>query len=258
VDSVAVANDHQWRDGMATPELGRPRDSIMYPSKIDGGRWSQAIYFHLLNCGLRLPPSASSGSGVGPNPLGYNRVYVHCGDELTWESWWQNLRKGRVTVTNGPLLQPRVNGELPGHVFRADEGGTVQLDITLNLSTREKIEYLEVVKDGRVEHEVRLDQWAKEGGRLPTVAFDRSGWLLIRARTNNTQTFRSAITGPYYVEIGYQPTISKTSAQFFVDWVTERAKQLKLTDADQRAEVLRYHRAARDFWQKKLDAANAD
>jgi hypothetical protein len=177
---------------------------------------------------------------------------------LTWDGWWQNLRKGRVTVTNGPLLQPRVNGELPGHVFRADEGGTVQLDITLNLSTREKIEYLEVVKDGRVEHEVRLDQWAKEGGRLPTVNFDRSGWMLIRARTNNTQTFRSAITGPYYVDIGYQPTISKTSAQFFVDWVAERAKLLKLADADQRSEVLRYHRAARDFWQKKLDAANVD
>ena len=53
-------------------------------------------------------------------------------------------------------------------------------------------------------------------------------------------------------------TVSKTSAQFFLDWVHERVKQIKLTDADQKADVLKYHRAARDYWQKKVDEANAD
>jgi hypothetical protein len=103
-----------------------------------------------------------------------------------------------------------------------------------------------------------LDQWAKEGGRLPTLTFDRSGWMLIRARTSNPQAYRFAMTAPYYVEIGYQPTISKASAQFFLDWVHERVKQIQLVDSEQRAEVLKYHRAARDFWQKKVDEANAD
>ena len=28
------------------------------------------IYYHLLNCGLRVPPSAGSASGVLPNPVG--------------------------------------------------------------------------------------------------------------------------------------------------------------------------------------------
>ena len=45
-----------------------------------------------------------------PNPVGYNRVYVHCGEELTWDKWWENLRRGQVVVTNGPLLRPRVFG----------------------------------------------------------------------------------------------------------------------------------------------------
>lgn len=257
VDSVGVVSDHQWRDGSHAGELGKPKDSIRFPSKSDSGRWSQAIYFHLLNCGLRIPPSAGSGTGVAPNPLGYNRVYVHC-DELTWDNWWENFRRGRVVVTNGPLLQPLVNGELPGHVFQADKGQTVELEIALNLATREKIDYLEVIKDGQTVNEVRLDEWAKQGGRLPTVKFDQSGWLLIRARTNNAQTYRFAMTAPYYVEIGYEPRVSKASAQFFLDWVHERVKQIKLADADQRAEVLKYHRAARDYWQKKVDEANAD
>ena len=41
------------------------------------GYWVQEIYYHLLNCGLRVAPSAGSASGVLPNPVGYNRVYVH-------------------------------------------------------------------------------------------------------------------------------------------------------------------------------------
>jgi hypothetical protein len=258
VDSINVANDHHWRSEMQSPMLGKPREGIAGTSKMDSGYWSQAVYFHLLNCGLRLPPSAGSASGVAPNPIGYNRVYVHCDDELTWDKWWENLRQGRVVVTNGPLLQPRVNGELPGHVFQTDEGGVVQLDIALNLSTREKIEYLEVIKDGQVIHEVRLDQWAKEGGRLPSVTFEQSGWLLVRARTNNADTYRFAMTGPYYVEIGSSPRISKASAQLFLNWVHERVKQIKLDDPEQRASVLKYHRAARDFWQKKVDEANAE
>jgi hypothetical protein len=105
---------------------------------------------------------------------------------------------------------------------------------------------------------VRLEDWAKQGGHLPPVKFERSGWMLIRARTNNPQTHRFAMTGPYYVEIGYQKRVSKESAQFFLDWVHERVKLLKLTDETERAEVVKYHRAARDFWQKLVDEANAE
>jgi hypothetical protein len=259
VDSIGLANNHLWREGMLTNEAwGKPRDTALYPNPDGNGRWSQAIYYHLLNCGIRLPPSAGSASGVMPNPVGYNRVYVHCGEELTWESWWENLRRGRVVVTNGPLLQPQVNGELPGHVFQADQGETVELQIALNLSTRDKIEYLEVVQNGKVVHEVRLDQWAAAGGKLPPVKFDQSGWMLIRAVTSDPKTFRFATTGPYYVEIGYQPRISRTSAQFFCDWVLERAKRVKCDTPEERGEVIEFHRAARDFWQKKLEQANAE
>ena len=111
VDSIGLANNHQQRDGMLDNEAwGKPRPTKGYSSADGNGRWSQHIYYQLLNCGLRIPPSAGSASGVLPNPVGYNRVYVHCDDELTWEQWWENLRRGQVVVTNGPLLRPRVFG----------------------------------------------------------------------------------------------------------------------------------------------------
>jgi hypothetical protein len=52
--------------------------------------------------------------------------------------------------------------------------------------------------------------------------------------------------------------VSKASAQFFLDWVRERSRQIKLDDPRQRDEVLQHHRAAERFWQEKVAAATAD
>ena len=248
------------RDGMLANEAwGKPRDNREYPDPHGNGFWSQDIYYRLLECGIRIPPSAGSASGVLANPVGYNRVYVHCGEVLEYDQWWENLRAGRVVVTNGPLIRdPRVNDELPGHVLRAEEGETLELHAALNLSIRERVDYLEIVKNGEVAHEVRLDDWAKAGGRLPPVEFKRSGWMLVRAVTSNPTTYRFASTGPYYVEIGSKRRISKEAAQFFLDWVHERARRVRVEDPDEREAVIKYHRGARDFWQKIVDMANVD
>lgn len=258
-DSIGLAHNHLRRDGMTANEAwGKPRDRMFYPPPRGTGYWSQDIYYHLLNCGLRIPPSAGSGSGVLDNPVGYNRVYVHCGDTFTHEAWWEGLRAGRVVVTNGPLLRPLVNGQLPGHVFHAAPGETLELSIQLNLAVRERVDYLEVVQNGRVVQEVRLEEYRHRRGKLPPVTCDASGWLLVRAVTANPRTFRFASTGPWYVEVGDQPRISRQSAQFFLDWVNERAAQLKLADAEQQAEVMGYLDQARAFWEQRVATATVE
>ena len=129
VDSVGLANNHMCRSRMYESEAwGRPRDEDRLPPPRGNGLWTQEIYYHMLNCGLRVPPSAGSASGVLPNPLGYDRVYVHCSEDFTYEGWWEGLKAGRSFVTNGPLLIVKANGHLPGHVFTADEGGEVKIE----------------------------------------------------------------------------------------------------------------------------------
>jgi hypothetical protein len=236
---------------------GKPRDKKKYAGPRGNVLWSQDIYFRLLDCGLRIPPTAGSGSGEALNPVGYNRAYVHLGSEFTYEKWWENLRAGRVVVTNGPLVQPKVNGQLPGHVFRAEAGQKLDFEIALTLSTRDPITYLDIIKDGHVEHSIRFDEYSKTG-KLPKLQFDRSGWFLVRAVTDVPKTYRFAMTGPYYVEIGYQRRMSKQAAQFFLDWVYERARQIKQADAKLSGEALEDHRLARDYWQKLVSQANAE
>jgi len=257
VDSIEVANGRIGRESIVMkPAVGKPRDGALYPGPRGYARWIQDIYFRLLECGLRIPPSAGSGSGVQPNPLGYNRVYVHVDSVFSLEAWWANFRRGRVTVTNGPLLRPTVEGHLPGHVFQMAEGDRLSLEVGLTLSTREPISYLEIIQNGRAVHSLPFEEYAKSG-RLPLVEFDEPGWFLVRVITDLPNTHRFAMTAPWYVEVEGQRRVSREAAQFFLDWVYERARTIDLT-GPRRDAVIDYHRAARDFWQRLVDRANAE
>jgi hypothetical protein len=161
-------------------------------------------------------------------------------------------------ITNGPMLRPTVEGEPPGHVFKAPAGEKDDLEIGLTLSTRDKISYLEIVQDGKVIHEVRLADWQQAGGKLPHVIFDKSGWFLVRAVADTPKTYRFAMTAPYYVEIGDQPRISRSSVQFFLNWLNERETQVKFADAGLRDATLAELSKARDYWKILLSRANAD
>ena len=236
---------------------GKPRDRKRYPSYKGNAEWSQEIYFRLLECGLRIPPTAGSGSGESPNPVGYNRVYVHVDGDLTYEKWWQQLRAGAVFVTNGPLMKPSVEGQLPGHVFQARQAKPLDLEIGLTLSTREPINYLEIIKDGHVEREVRFDEYAKSG-RLPKVSFDRSGWFLIRAVSNVHAHVsfchdRPVLRRDRPREADQQkrgPVLSRLGLR------ARPADQAGRSEAAARSS--RWHRQARDFWQELLSKANAE
>jgi hypothetical protein len=259
LDSIQVINSNLRRTSAADDERGgKPRSELLYPAPSGNGRWSEDIYYHLLNCGLRIGPTAGSGSGEVANPLGYNRMYVFCGDDFSYERWWEGVRAGRVVLTNGPLIRPNVEGEAPGHVFRADAGQEIELEIGLTLSTRDPISYVEVIKDGRLAYSARLAEWSKSGGRIPPLRFTESGWLLIRAVCDVPDTYRYAMTAPYYVQIGDRFRVSKTSAQFFLDWATERMANLKLDNPHEREAVLKYHRQAVKYWQDMVSRANAE
>ncbi len=244
-DSIGVAQNHLQRNGMLDNEAwGRPRDRAQFPGPHGNGRYTQELYFYALNCGFRVPPSAGSASGVLPNPVGYNRVYVHVDGALTWDKWWAGLRAGHCFVSNGPLLRARANGEWPGHVFRG--AGPMEVRLEAELDSRDPVRVVELVRNGSVERIA-----------LPaTLTCRESEWFLVRAIADVTNTFRFAMTAPWYVEIdGQAPRIRERSARFFLDWTRQRTAALEaltLPSAAQKSELVRPWREAELFWQGKL------
>lgn len=258
-DSIGIANNHMWRAGVLPDEAwGRPRDKKRLPDPTGNALWTQEIYFHVLSAGLRIPPSAGSASGVLPNPVGYNRVYVHVGEELTHERWWQRLGEGKCFVTNGPLIVCRAGGELPGHVFHLEEQ-ELSLPLEVSLTSRGRVRQLEVIHNGEIVKTIPCTAAVSQNLRRE-LTIDRSGWFLVRAVTDVDQTYRFGCTGPFYVTTdGEQQPISRASCEFFLQWVQERIDRIRenVQSPDGRRNILRYHHAARDFWQRRLDRATA-
>jgi len=257
-DSIGLAHNHMWMEGELDNEAwGRPRGS-RYDVRFGNALYSQDLYYHILNSGIRIPPSAGSASGVMMSPVGYNRVYVHVDGPLTYAKWWEGLRKGRCFVTNGPLLRARANGQLPGHVFVTDTGGHIEINVTARLDGTDTVSAVEIIKNGIVERTVPYDEFA-ETGLLGSIRFERSGWFLVRAIADNNTSFRFASTGPYYVEIGPERHhISRRSTAFFCEWINARIAQIERAELEKPEEVLKYHYKARTFWTERLANANAD
>ena len=162
VDSIEVAHGQMCRETVISSEKGgRPRDRVRYPDPWGNAQWSMYIYFQLLECGLRIPPSAGSGVGRVAQPGGLQprlrprRRRFHLREVVA------RISRRPGVVTNGPLLKPLANGELPGHVFQADKGAKLDFEISLTLWTREPVSYLEIIKNGKVEHSVPFAQYSK-------------------------------------------------------------------------------------------------
>ncbi len=267
VDGVLLIDG--WSDSPAGKlAKGYDGDAIRYAGRRGAGRWREYVYHQMLEVGLRVPPVAGSGSGLNKQPLGKGTVYVHAGPSLRaypevssgrerpkhpmvggravndTHVWWERLAEGAVVVTNGPLLRPMIEGEPPGATFSVETGFSISLEIGLSLATRDAVDYLEVLQNGRAVQSVRLADWAKAGGRLPPVEFNESGWLLIRAVTNATDCYQLALTAPYWVESPEGPRVSPQAVQFFTVWLEKAAK--KFGNEDPTA-----YETARQFWKAK-------
>ncbi len=245
--SVGLAHNHMQRSGVLGNEAwGRSRDPDKYPGVHGNALYTQDLYYKILNCGFRLPPSAGSASGVLANPVGYNRVYVYAGEAFTWDTWWDGLRRGRCFVTNGPLVRLTANGFRPGELFQST--GPLEITIDGEIDSNDAIDRVEVVHNGNVSRVT-----------LPaTIKVNASSWFLVRVITSVEETFRFASTAPWYVDIG--PDRMKPDADavtFFLDWAKERRSKLEeaLTHPTRRQDVLADHGEAIVIWEGLLEKA---
>lgn len=262
VDSVEIAHNHMNRSGSRNHEAwGRRCDRKKYgDNPLANGFCTQDIYYRILDAGLRLPPSAGSASGVLPNPVGYDRVYVHVEAPFSYEKWWQGLKRGESFVTNGPLLLVEANGKRPGTVFRASAGETLTLNVRATLRSTTPIRSVELVRDGTIAGTGRYDAASGEV-TFPALSFAKSGWFLVRALTDRTDTFRFAASAPFYVEAGSAPRrVSRSAARYFETWVHERIEQLEDSglDSEKLAPLLAAQRQAERYWADLAARANAE
>lgn len=252
VDAVVVIDG--WAEspaGAAAAKLGRQPDQLRFPGEQGPGRWRRYLYESLIETGVRLPPVALSGSSLNTSPLGSSRVYAFTDGDSSAEAWWDAADDLSVVVTNGPLLRPFIGGTAPGETFLVGPGETRTFSIALNLATRTTIDYLEIVKDGRVARNVRLADVAAAGGRLPEVTFDAAGWLAIAAVTIAEDRYELALSAPWFVEDAKGERISQPACEAWQAALAEASEVFGNSDPDS-------YEAARTYWLDRLASSTPE
>ena len=268
IDGLFVMGD--WlrldRKVMSPPDRGRPAD---FPGVGDGqtvGRWGEEIYRRVIDAGLRIPPLAGGGSDSAGTPVGYNRLYV--GEPLpsadgqrearpvgSPQAWWAAAFNGHSVATNGPLLRPQLGGEIPGHVFKARGGETLQLQPELTLAVRDQVEYLEVIKNGQVFYSARLDEFAKAGGIMPPMEVDESSWVIMRVITLHEDHYRAAVSAPWYIDFDGRPRVGRKGVEFFQAWLAAYEERLKKLPPAELKRHVPFVKSARAFWAEQAKVA---
>jgi TolB protein len=195
------------------------------------------VWYKLLNLGFRIP--AGGGTDATSNyaaPIrgqaGFDRVYVSTGEwPVNLETWLNALKRGHSFATNGPLLDFTLNAEAVGSELKLDAPQTA-VPFTASLRSNVPVDHFEVVCNGKVVQDVKLEGARDSGDASGTIPLQESGWCLLRAWSEKAQypvmdNYAYATTSPVYLTIGGKRAHSKEAADYFKAWID---RTIQITD----------------------------
>jgi len=174
-------------------------------------------WYELLNSGLRVVGLAGSDfpanmGRLNPYPgvvplLGPERALVKAEPgESAYEAWAVGVRKGAVLLTNGPLLELKVNDQGPGDTVRWS-GQSLTLAGRAEAVFHRPIEKVEIIRNGAIVARQLGDGAKTEVSLSFKVKADESSWIAARvtAETRDGEPTIQAHTNPVYFLKGGQP-----------------------------------------------------
>jgi hypothetical protein len=226
---------------------------------------TSALWYRLLNCGIRLSATAGTDTfmntvdqGAFSNPPAGDRVYALVDGDFTTESWCEAVREGRTFVTNGPMLSLEVNGATPGDEIAAHAGAAI--GVVIEAGSYVPMERVELIVNG----EVVATAMAEDDGQRALLAHEFTAqdtcWIAARAigpehrLALDTHVF--AHTSPVYLRVDEQPQRDAASAAYFVEWIDRLtdlcARRAKYPDDASRERVAGLFREARAVYNGML------
>ena len=231
---------------------------------------SEAVWYKLLNCGLRIPAGAGTDAMANYSslrgPIGLNRVYIKKMNDFNSNSVVEGIKSGRSFVTNGPLIGLKVDQAAPGDIIETTEN-KMTFNFESFLRSAISIEHLELIWNGEV---IKKYKW-KEGRRnvdfKGTIQVEGSGWLLLRAWNSEAHPdipdcYPYASTSPIYVRSKGKKISSKSSANYFIAWINRLEKAATTSDAyrseEERTAILKDLSKALQYYESCLLSATID
>ena len=188
------------------------------------------LWYHLLNCGFRLPASTGSDWYI----CSANRVYTQMENSFSYDGWLETLAAGRSFITNGPHLELTADGYPPGHVLDLRTRQPKQIGVEVRWQAHRPVECVEIIMNGSVVAGEHTASGSKEGKVSATLAAPYDGWIAARCAGQSRDSYghaQWAHTSPIYLQAGSRDSATRKSAQFFVGrierslrWITEQGR----------------------------------
>ena len=189
---------------------------------------SAELWYHMLNCGIRLPLSGGTDK-MGRTWIvgGKNRFYAKVND-WSWEGMMDGLKQGRTFVTNGPLLLVTANGQEIGAELKSD---AASMDVKLNIKmTSEKpVDVVELIRNGKVEKTWSVSPNGKSFESSIDLTFETSGWCAVRVKSKEPywdnwgrrKSLTAAHTSPFYITLKNTLPADSNSARYMIGRMNE-------------------------------------
>ncbi len=156
--------------------------------------------------------------------VGSVRTYVKIpGGKLSMHGWLQAMKNGHAFMSNGPLVELEVEGQIPGQTVDLSSGDDVTIKVEATSLT--PLEKAELVFNGEVIANMPLS-----ADRL-SVSFERdfqpthSGWYHVRVNGANGEAFPmgigyvQAVTNPVWIIMDGVPVRSSEAADYGIAWI---------------------------------------
>ena len=194
-DAGAIVGYAHFHGSMARSQLllNLVHNRLNFVEMLQYGWIKTKGWYQLLNAGLRVVGTAGCDfpdphNHFQPWPrhlplLGPERTLVKAdpGDSA-YEAWANGIRRGAVTISNGPLLEFEVDGETSGKVFRWS-GEAKEFTASATAVFYRPLLKLELVVNGKVVSVVEGDGKQRElTVRFPNQITE-SSWIAARAKT---------------------------------------------------------------------------
>lgn len=188
-----------------------------------------AVWYRLLNLGFRVPAGAGTDATTNyaapiRGQIGFDRVYAWIPDgPLNLEAWFDALKRGRTLATNGPLVEFKLGGQLPGGELKFDSPQAA-VPFTARLRSIVPVDHLEIVCNGKVAQSLKLEGARDSADLTGTLPVKESGWCVLRALSDKAEypvldKYPYATTSPIYVSVAGRPQKSPEDAKYFAAWI---------------------------------------
>ena len=168
------------------------------------------------------------------------------------------MKQGHTYATNGPLLGFTLGGKEIGDDVRIPAAGST-VKFTAWMRSIVPVDDLQVVCNGEVVRELKLDGDRETANVEDTIPISRSGWCLLRARSDQPEypildSYPYATTSPIYVTLAGSNPKASADAAYFIAWIDRIEEAVKSnhdwnTEAEKTA-VLKMLADAREVYRK--------